>query len=258
MKKLVICALIAGLIQNLFCQPNNQNPIGKVEQKMIKKNKVKECFTLYYDLIDGKEVLRSDYDSSFYDESGNLIRTAWAFFTSTDFYREVAIYKYTGKNQIAEEKVYECYDKLIETTGETYLYNKKGFLIKSYYFKDGDILDDSCQYGYKKGRLISANVFGTELTCTYKNDSLFVHRSEDGTEDCYVKGHLVSHQSGSSRWTYEYDENGYFMGKKYYRENVLIDESVYEYKNGLVTKVTYHEFDRKTTSVEYYYYSYFE
>src|SRR5687767_10841248 len=98
MKKLILNILFSSSALILFGQPSNQNPIDKFEQNNLKKNKVRACFIGYYDFIDGKEVIKKDYDSLYYDEKGNLVTCIWAFeIASRNFYRYVEQYRYTTR-----------------------------------------------------------------------------------------------------------------------------------------------------------------
>lgn len=128
-------------------------------------------------------------------------------------------------------------------------YNESGNRINYYYQKGDYISYEECTYNddgnlltkieydkdgnIKEGLLYTYN--GNEYQCEKYNGegeiiSLTIYMEDDfgkGTREYDMNGNLVS---GSER-QYDYDSDGFLIGERYYRDNVLREQSFYEIRD---------------------------
>lgn len=200
--------------------------------------------------MEGLEVLRTEYT---YDEYGTLIQIVDY---SADSFRSAITYTY-DENDLLIEKEFLSHimtdDAILRTV---YEYDEEDFLIKESGFDHWGNLQRELFYSYdEKGRLIklwdgertTTRVYGEHdsyvETTVYHSDQVQI--PDDVIEVIYdARGNMIKHRQIFSdmifETVYEYNETDQETKISAYKDGVLLEHSVFEYKEGLLTTLTHY------------------
>ena len=201
--------------------------------------------------MEGLEVLRTEYT---YDEYGTLIEIVDY---SAGSFRSAITYTY-DENDLLVEKVFRSHimvdDDILRTV---YEYDEEDLLIKESEFDFWGNLQRELFYSYdEEGRLIKSwdgertitRVYGEHdsyvETTVYHSDQVQI--PDDIIEVTYdARGNMIKHRQIFSDMVfetiYEYNEADQETKISAYEDGVLLEHSVYEYKDGLLTTLTHYE-----------------
>jgi hypothetical protein len=214
-----------------------------------------------YDIIDGKEILKLDYDSMFYNPDGSLAREVWFMtFESLDPSLDVLTFTYNKKGEVVEQKILTYENGILQETYYQHFFYENEKISKSYsYTKDpiNALPEDSDVYIYKNNRLVEWQSYITYVY-EYRNDSIFEYNKQDHElHAAYINDQPVFIISNGSKTVYKFDSNGFVIGSTYTQDNRQTTETLFEYKNELLVKVMSDQPVAKKKSIGYYAYTYY-